>query len=218
MTISSWDNFRSQRELTSSSVLQISNWHFIYQDIKLNTSTNFASLISSTLILKQELTNLRMTKLDKPFNFTLIIFLTNKLSQRFLNLMVNKYMNEHTDKPRSHKALPWMQPSEQGSGGCVRSFTWNEKRNRVQVTYKVLEARFVSSCFNCPSRAKPHLSLLLARRGVITNTLLKVKPGPMGHPSLGREKNRDFKLRTTKGVAPSRPEKQEQVGRLIRAG
>jgi len=51
-------------------------------------------------------------------------------------------------------------------------------------TYNVLEARFVSSCFNCPSRANPHLSLLLASSGVIVNTLLSVNPGPMGHPSL----------------------------------
>lgn len=48
----------------------------------------------------------------------------------------------------------------------------------------MLDAKLVSSCFNCPSRARPHLSLLLASRGVSVKTLLKVKPGPMGHPSL----------------------------------
>lgn len=54
----------------------------------------------------------------------------------------------------------------------------------VSITYSVLEAKLVSSCFNCPSNARPHLSLLLARRGVRVNTLLKVNPGPMGQPSL----------------------------------
>jgi hypothetical protein len=51
-------------------------------------------------------------------------------------------------------------------------------------TYNVLEAKFVSSCFNWPSRASPHLSLLLANNGMRVNTLDRVKPGPMGHPSL----------------------------------
>lgn len=55
---------------------------------------------------------------------------------------------------------------------------------KVVMTYSVLDARLVSSCFNCPSNARPHLSLLLARRGVRVNTLLKVNPGPMGQPSL----------------------------------
>lgn len=54
----------------------------------------------------------------------------------------------------------------------------------VCVTYNVLDAKLVSSCFNCPSKARPHLSLLLARRGVSVNTLLNVNPGPMGQPSL----------------------------------
>lgn len=44
-------------------------------------------------------------------------------------------------------------------------------------TYNVLDARFVSSCFSCPSRASPHLSLLLASNGVSWNTLDRVKPG-----------------------------------------
>lgn len=50
--------------------------------------------------------------------------------------------------------------------------------------YRVLDAKLVSSCLSWPSRASPHLSLLLARRGVKVNTLLSVKPGPTGHPSL----------------------------------
>lgn len=57
----------------------------------------------------------------------------------------------------------------------------------LALTYNVLEARFVSSCFNCPSRANPHLSLLLASSGVIMKTLLSVNPGPMGHPSLQQQ-------------------------------
>ena len=51
-------------------------------------------------------------------------------------------------------------------------------------TYMDDEAKLVSSCFNCPSRARPLLSLLLARSGVRCITLDKVKPGPTGHPSL----------------------------------
>lgn len=44
-------------------------------------------------------------------------------------------------------------------------------------TYNVLDAKLVSSCFNCPSKASPHLSLLLASNGVSVNTLDNVKPG-----------------------------------------
>ena len=33
-------------------------------------------------------------------------------------------------------------------------------------TYRVEEAKFVSSCFSWPSKARPHLSLLLASKGV----------------------------------------------------
>lgn len=58
-------------------------------------------------------------------------------------------------------------------------------------TYNVLDAKLVSSCFNCPSNARPHLSLLLARRGVKVNTLLKVNPGPMGQPSLPDQINKN---------------------------
>lgn len=60
------------------------------------------------------------------------------------------------------------------------------------ITYKVLDAKLVSSCFNCPSKARPHLSLLLARRGVRVNTLLKVKPGPMGQPSLPKPNHKNI--------------------------
>lgn len=47
----------------------------------------------------------------------------------------------------------------------------------LHFTYKVLEAKFVSSCFNCPSRARPHLSLLFAKSGVSAKTFESVKPG-----------------------------------------
>ena len=51
-------------------------------------------------------------------------------------------------------------------------------------TYKVLDAKFVSSCFNWPSSAKPHLSLLFANRGVNVKTFESVNPGCTWHPSL----------------------------------
>lgn len=63
-------------------------------------------------------------------------------------------------------------------------------------TYNVLDARFVSSCFNWPSRARPHLSLLLANNGVSWNTFDKVKPGWTWHPSL---LDRKRKIKTRKG-------------------
>lgn len=66
--------------------------------------------------------------------------------------------------------LPWKQ-------WLTHSFKWN-------FTYKVLDARLVSSCFNWPSSARPHLSLLLANKGVNENTLDNVKPGCTWHPSL----------------------------------
>lgn len=50
--------------------------------------------------------------------------------------------------------------------------------------HNVLEAKLVSSCFNCPSNASPHLSLLFASNGVSSNTLESVKPGCMVLPSL----------------------------------
>lgn len=46
--------------------------------------------------------------------------------------------------------------------------------------YNVLDARFVSSCFNCPSSAKPRWYLLFFNNGLVLNTLLNVKPGPTG--------------------------------------
>lgn len=63
-------------------------------------------------------------------------------------------------------------------------FSWINSSRRKQVTYKVLDAKFVSSCFNCPSKARPHLSLLLANNGVKVNTFDRVKPGCTWHPSL----------------------------------
>lgn len=54
-------------------------------------------------------------------------------------------------------------------------------------TYTVEDARFVSSSLSLPSKARPHLSRLLARRGVKVKTLLMEKPGPTGQPSLQQE-------------------------------
>lgn len=54
----------------------------------------------------------------------------------------------------------------------------------ISTTYSVLEARLVSSCFSCPSSARPHLSLLLASSGVSVNTFESVNPGATWHPSL----------------------------------
>ena len=54
----------------------------------------------------------------------------------------------------------------------------------LAITHNEEEARFVSSCFSCPSNAKPLLSLLYASSGVRCNTLDKVNPGPTGQPSL----------------------------------
>jgi hypothetical protein len=57
-------------------------------------------------------------------------------------------------------------------------------RDEGGTTYKVEEARFVSSCFSWPSSARPHLSLLLANNGVSSNVFDNVNPGPSGNPSL----------------------------------
>lgn len=46
--------------------------------------------------------------------------------------------------------------------------------------YIVLEAKFVSSCFSCPSSANPRLSLLFVNSGLTINTLDCVNPGPIG--------------------------------------
>lgn len=51
-------------------------------------------------------------------------------------------------------------------------------------THTVEEAKLVSSSLSFPSRARPHLSRLLLRRGVSVKTLLMEKPGPTGQPSL----------------------------------
>lgn len=64
----------------------------------------------------------------------------------------------------------------------------SQRRNSQQKTHKVLDAKFVSSCFNCPSNARPHLSLLFASSGVSVKTLDNVKPGPIGQPSLKHTK------------------------------
>lgn len=92
-------------------------------------------------------------------------------------------------------------------GGLERIKFFNLSFNK-NYAYNVLEARFVSSCFNCPSRASPHLSLLsndsneqLNKRkrshdnsvlpfsnGVKVKTFDNVKPGWTWHPSLQRWK------------------------------
>lgn len=84
----------------------------------------------------------------------------------------------------------------------------NEAGWGVAGTYRVLEARLVSSCLSWPSRASPHLSLLLASRGVAMNILLKVKPGPMGHPSLNHHH------RATTQTKP----KKKQANTLVTTG
>lgn len=51
-------------------------------------------------------------------------------------------------------------------------------------THIVEDARFVSSCFSCPSSARPLLSLLLANSGRTVYTFESVNPGPTGQPAL----------------------------------
>lgn len=51
-------------------------------------------------------------------------------------------------------------------------------------THIVDDARFVSSCFSCPSSARPLLSLLFANSGRTVYTFESVKPGPTGQPAL----------------------------------
>lgn len=51
-------------------------------------------------------------------------------------------------------------------------------------THIVDDARFVSSCFSCPSSARPLLSLLLANSGRTVYTFESVNPGPTGQPAL----------------------------------
>jgi hypothetical protein len=51
-------------------------------------------------------------------------------------------------------------------------------------SYIVDEAKFVSSCFNFPSNAKPLLSLLFAKSGINEYTFVKFEHGVMGKPSL----------------------------------
>ena len=50
--------------------------------------------------------------------------------------------------------------------GRKRREQWAQRWRKTRETYMVEEAKFVSSCFNFPSNAKPRLSLLLAKRGV----------------------------------------------------
>lgn len=48
---------------------------------------------------------------------------------------------------------------------------------QLNATYMVLEAKLVSSCFSCPSRARPLFSLLLLSVGVSVYTLQNVELG-----------------------------------------
>lgn len=51
---------------------------------------------------------------------------------------------------------------------------------KVFLAYNVLDAKFVSSCFSCPSRASPRWNLLFFNNGRTLKTLLRVKPGATG--------------------------------------
>jgi hypothetical protein len=51
-------------------------------------------------------------------------------------------------------------------------------------THIVDDSRFVSSCFSCPSSARPLLSLLLANSGRTVYTFESVNPGATGQPAL----------------------------------
>lgn len=51
-------------------------------------------------------------------------------------------------------------------------------------TYKVVEARLVSSFLICPSSAIPRLSLLLDSAGCKYTTFCRLEPGLIGQPSL----------------------------------
>lgn len=66
----------------------------------------------------------------------------------------------------------------------VDQTTVNSQMSMIEIIwispYIVLDAKFVSSCFNCPSNAKPRLFLLLFNNGLTLNTLDNVKPGPTG--------------------------------------
>jgi hypothetical protein len=56
------------------------------------------------------------------------------------------------------------------------------------------EAKFVSSCLSLPSKARPRLSLLLAKSGVRVYTLDIVELGFKGNPSLYKYENQKDKL------------------------
>ncbi len=60
------------------------------------------------------------------------------------------------------------------------------------ITYMVEDAKFVSSCFNWPSKAKPRLSLLFDNVGLTVYTFDNVKPGPTGQPALQYEKKTSY--------------------------
>lgn len=54
----------------------------------------------------------------------------------------------------------------------------------LTLTHIVDDAKFVSSCFNWPSKANPLLSLLFANKGRTANTFDIVNPGETGQPAL----------------------------------
>lgn len=53
-----------------------------------------------------------------------------------------------------------------GQEGGARGGVGTRVRDLEASSYRVLEARFVSSCLSFPSRASPRFSLLFARKGV----------------------------------------------------
>lgn len=116
-------------------------------------------------------------------------------------------INQSTLKFYDYKNSLWQyaKSNKQANKSCILILLFTRKKNwndtlhllcgidvnvgRRWNTYRVLEAKLVSSCFNWPSKASPHLSLLFASRGVKENTLLKVNPGPTGQPSLYSRKS-----------------------------
>lgn len=68
----------------------------------------------------------------------------------------------------------------------------NQLTKSFMFAYIVLDAKFVSSCFNCPSKARPRLFLLFNKFGLTLNTFDNVKPGPTGL-SLFKMAHRVFK-------------------------
>ena len=101
--------------------------------------------------------------------YRLLVRLLSKYESQYFNTSIKRDLIVNTAKD-----LPNV--SKDKSKGLKRYDNGN--------THSVEEARFVSSCLSCPSRASPHLSLLLASSGVSMYTLFRVEPEPSGKPSL----------------------------------